>query len=123
MRLTKTTIRVLLLIAVIGLSALFTNLAPSALALQNSSTTLTYSPHPAIANSWIELNATILGNNPTGIINWVTNSTTGIFNSTKTTVISGTSRVAFNETLPGNETITASYSGDANNTPSNTTSR
>ena len=116
-RLTKLTIRVILLIAVIGFSSLFANLAPYILAQQNSSITITYSPQTAIANSWIVLNATVIGNNATGIINWMTNGT-GVFDSTQTVLISGTSTVFFNDSTPSNETITASYLGDANNLPS-----
>ena len=49
---------------------------------------------------------------------WTTNSTTGVFNATTTTVTAGASSVQYQDTQPGNVTITASYSGDGTNSPS-----
>jgi hypothetical protein len=69
----------------------------------------------------ITCTATVDGSDATGTITWTSNSTTGVFNSTSSTLTSGFSSVTYYDTVVGNVTITASYSGDSSNLPSNAT--
>ncbi len=79
---------------------------------------LTCSPNLARANSSVICTATIHPSNATGTITWNTSSSTGIFNSTQTELTSGNSTVSYTDQKIGEITITATYSGDSNNLPS-----
>jgi hypothetical protein len=73
----------------------------------------------------VTLEATVLGNSPTGTINWSTSSPTGVFSSTQAflgTIVSGTygqsaATVVYSDSTLGQVTITASYNGDSTNNP------
>ncbi len=60
----------------------------------------------------------MLGSTPTGSITWSTSSSTGTFSSVSTPLSSGTASTAYTDTNAGTVTITATYSGDADNAPS-----
>jgi hypothetical protein len=84
-----------------------------------SSTTVTCTPTTIPANSATQCTATITGSNPTGTITWTSSSATGNFNTATSSLTSGTSSVTYTDTNTGVATITATYSGDSNNSPSN----
>ena len=83
-----------------------------------SSTTVSCSPNPTRAGSAVTCTATVSGSNPTGTITWTTSSQTGSFNQTTCQLTSGTCSTTYSDTTAGSVTITASYSGDSNNSPS-----
>ena len=86
---------------------------------QYSSVSVVCLPISTFVNSSVICNATVFGFNPSGIITWSSNSSTGTFNSTTSPLASGFSTVTYNDTQIGTVTITATYGGDANNLPSN----
>jgi hypothetical protein len=91
-------------------------------ALAKSSTSVVCSPNPGAANSSITCTAHVTGSNPTGTVTWSTNSSTGYFSNSTSTLSSGTCSTTYTDTSPGIVTITANYSGDSHNLPSNGTS-
>lgn len=84
-----------------------------------SSIFITFSVNPVAAGSPVVCIATVSGSNPTGTVAWSTDSGTGHFSSSNTTLSSGSCSTNYTDTSPGNVTITASYSGDVNNVRSN----
>ncbi len=89
---------------------------------QSTSTVVTCSPNRISAGSTVACTATVSGFNPTGTVTWSTNSSTGSFASTTSTLSDGRCSTNYTDSSAGNVTITASYSGDPdnpNNTPSN----
>jgi hypothetical protein len=86
--------------------------------ISSTSTSVTCSPNPASAGQQVTCTATVTGSNPTGIITWSTSSSSGSFTSTSTQLTSGVASTNYADTSVGTVTITASYSGDANNAPS-----
>ena len=93
--------------------------------IEQSSTYFSFSPNPAHINGPVSCIATVYGNNPTGTVTWSCNSSTGSFSPSVCTLSSeykspyGTCSTTYTDTNTGTVTITASYSGDPNNTPSN----
>ena len=77
------------------------------------------SPQATFVNSSISCTAVVYGLSPTGNITWSSNSNTGVFNSTQTILENEESRVTYTDQTAGTVTITATYSGDSNNYPSN----
>jgi hypothetical protein len=63
----------------------------------------------------------VSGSNPTGTITWTTSSSAGSFNSSVSTLSSGTCSTTYTDNNTGYFTITASYNGDAYNGPSSGT--
>jgi hypothetical protein len=86
---------------------------------QPSNTAVSCSPNPAIAGSVVTCTATVSGSNPTGTVTWTTSSSTGSFSSSTSTLSSGSCSTTYTDTSAGSVIITASYSGDSNNAPSN----
>ncbi|MEM2125088.1 MAG: Ig-like domain repeat protein [Candidatus Methanosuratincola sp.] len=82
---------------------------------------VTCSPNPANVTLAITCIAIVNGSNPTGTITWTSNSTTGSFSPSNCTLTSGNCSSTYTDTTPGTAIITASYSGDSNNEPSNGT--
>lgn len=83
-----------------------------------TSISIAFSSNPAATNSSVTCTATVAGTDPTGTINWSSNSSTGHFSSLATSLVSGSSSTIYNDTSPGTVNITASYSGDTDNLPS-----
>jgi hypothetical protein len=83
-----------------------------------SSTTCSVFPNPASIGSAVTCTATVSGQNPTGSITWSSNSSTGMFTSSTTSLTFGTISTTYTDSNPGTAIITASYSGDSNNAPS-----
>ena|GEM_PF-4350645 len=88
---------------------------------QSGSTSVICSPNSVSPGSSVTCTATVLGSNPTGTVTWSTNSSTGSFYSSISTLSSGSCSTNYADTSAGNVTITASYSGDPDNTPSSGT--
>ena len=86
-----------------------------------SLTSLNLSSNSASAGSSVICKVEVSGANPTGTVTWKTSSDSGTFSSEITTLNSGTSSATYIDTDPGKALITAIYSGDANNVPSNQT--
>jgi hypothetical protein len=89
--------------------------------LTRSSTSIVCSPNPGPVNSPITCTATVTGSSPTGKVTWSTSSSTGSFSPTISTLSKGTCSTTYIDTSSGSVNITASYSGDSNNLPSNDT--
>jgi len=87
----------------------------------SSSTAVSCGPNPGLILPFspIQCTAIVSGSDPTGTITWTTNSSTGSFGQTVCTLSNGTCTTSYSDTSPGPATITASYSGDLNNDPSN----
>ena len=86
-----------------------------------SFTSVVTSPTSAVVGSAVNCTATVTGSNPTGTVAWTTNSSTGTFSPSISTLVSGTCSTVYNDTSPGTVNITANYSGDEHNLPSNGT--
>ena len=86
-----------------------------------SLTSVICSPNPVPAGSPATCTATVSGYNPTGTVTWNTSSSTGYFSNSTSTLSSGTCSTTYTDTSVGSLNITASYSGDPNNLPSNGT--
>ncbi len=86
-----------------------------------SLTSLNLSSNSASAGSSVICIVKVSGANPTGTITWKTSSGSGTFSSDITTLNSGTSSTTYIDANPGKVLITAIYSGDTNNVPSNQT--
>ena len=89
--------------------------------LTRSSTSIVCSPNPGPVNSPITCTATVTGSSPTGKVTWSTSSTTGSFSPAISTLSKGTCSTTYIDASSGSVNITASYSGDSNNLPSNDT--
>jgi hypothetical protein len=76
-------------------------------------------PNPVFPDQLVICTATVSGVNPTGTITWSSNSSTGSFNPPVNIFPPGIGSTTYTDTGYGTVTITASYSGDANNAPSN----
>jgi hypothetical protein len=76
------------------------------------------SPNSVRANSPVTCTAVVSGCNPTGMVTWYTNSSTGCFSPSVCTLSSGSCSTTYNDSGAGVVTITANYSGDPNDTPS-----
>ena len=87
---------------------------------QQSSTSVSCTPNPASTGEPVNCIATISGSDPTGTVTWSASST-GNFSQSICTLTNGTCSTTYADTLTGSVTITASYSGDSNNTPSSDT--
>ena len=93
--------------------------APYSLPVQiaTTATTVTASPSPAIVDSTVSFVAKVTGNGgmPTGS---VTFSADGASMGTATLDANGSATLAYSALAPGTHSITASYAGDANDSPS-----
>jgi hypothetical protein len=93
--------------------------APTALTVQiaTTATTLTVSPNPAIVQSPASFVAKVTGNGgvPSGSITF---SADGASIGTAALDATGTATLAYSALSPGTHSITASYAGDANDSPS-----
>jgi parallel beta-helix repeat protein len=87
--------------------------------LSRSSISITFSVNLAAVNLPVTCTAAVFGSNPTGTVIWSTNSSTGNFSQSVSTMFSGNCSTTYIDTSPGTTTITASYSGDSNNAQSN----
>jgi hypothetical protein len=86
--------------------------------LANSTTSVSCSPS-LVSIGWpVNCTATVSGLNATGTVNWATSSSTGSFGSSNGNLSSGSCSTTYIDNGTGYVTITASYSGDANNWPS-----
>ncbi|MGD0977559.1 MAG: DUF2341 domain-containing protein [Candidatus Bathyarchaeia archaeon] len=83
-----------------------------------SSTSVTCSPNSVSVGSSVTCTATVSGSNPTGTVKWSTSSSTGEFNQTSVSLISGSCSVTYIDSNVGTVTITAEYGGDPNNAKS-----
>jgi len=83
-----------------------------------SQTIVSCSPNPVSIGHLVTCTATVYGANPTGSVAWSTSSTTGAFTSPNGTLLNGTCSTTYSDNYTGHETITASYSGDPNNSAS-----
>src|SRR5208337_5525725 len=91
--------------------------------LQQSST-YAYSLSSSAYTNWpITCTVEVSGINPTGTITWSSNSSTGSFSPSVCSLWAGicSTSSTYTDSSPGTVTITASYSGDADNTPSSDT--
>jgi hypothetical protein len=77
------------------------------------------SRNPVRANRPVTCIATVSGVDPTGTIAWLTDSSTGWFSPSVSDLTSGNCSTTYTDSSPGIATITACYSGDSYNTPSN----
>ncbi len=68
-----------------------------------------------IAGSSGSCTALVIGNSPTGTVSFSTSSSTGSFSSATCTLSSGSCSTTYSDTSAGTPTITATYSGDGNN--------
>jgi YVTN family beta-propeller protein len=84
-----------------------------------TSTSVNCSPNPVLTNSPANCTATVSGSNPTGTVAWSTNSSTGYFSQNTCSLSSGSCSTNYTDTSAGSVNITASYSGDSSNAPSN----
>ncbi|MGD0159157.1 MAG: Ig-like domain repeat protein [Candidatus Bathyarchaeia archaeon] len=89
--------------------------------LTRSSTSIVCSPNPGHVNSPITCTATVTGSSPTGKVTWSTSSSTGSFSPTISTLSKGSCSTTYIDISSGSVNITASFSGDSNNLPSNDT--
>lgn len=76
----------------------------------------------SVANSPVVCTVTVSGYYPTGIIEWSSNSSAGVFSSNSTvlsdfSMLDGSSSTTFTDSNPGTVAINASYSGDSRNLP------
>ncbi len=76
------------------------------------------SPNTVRANSPITCTSVVSSFNATGTITWSSDSSTGSFSPSVCTLSSGICSTAYTDSSTGTVTITASYSGDPDNTPS-----
>jgi outer membrane protein assembly factor BamB len=83
-----------------------------------SLTSVVCSPNPVSVGSPVTCSATVSGSNPTGIVSWSTDSSTGCFSQLLCNLCLGSCSTTYTDTRPGTVSITASYSGDSNNAPS-----
>ena len=87
-----------------------------------TSVSIFFSHDISVANSPVVCTATVSGYYPTGIIDWSSNSSTGVFNFNSTVLSYGSlsdssSSTTFTDSNPGTVAINASYSGDSVNLP------
>jgi outer membrane protein assembly factor BamB len=90
-----------------------------AFSLFGSLTTVNLDQNITSAVNSVTCTATVSGANPAGTITWKTSSNSGTFSSEVTNLNSGVAVTKYVDTKPGTAFITAIYSGDANNVPSN----
>jgi hypothetical protein len=83
-----------------------------------SSVSVSCSPNPASTGSPVTCTATVTGSGPTGTVTWSSSSSTSSFSPSTCTLSSGTCSTTYTDTNAGSVTITASYTGNANNAPS-----
>ncbi len=93
-------------------SAFFNGVVQSA-----STTTLAASSNPSLSNQAITLTATIRGNAPTGVVTFST-ANTQLCAQVAVRPVGNGAQANCVTSLSADQTITAKYSGDANNTPS-----
>jgi hypothetical protein len=92
------------------------------LALRVPGVTVSCSPSPMNISSSAICTAIVTGNSPTGTVNFSSTDPDARFNpSTSCTLSSGYCQVTYVASKTGSATITASYSGDANNQQSSST--
>jgi hypothetical protein len=88
------------------------------LASGQSSTSVVCSSNPVAAGSHTICTAIVSGFMPTGTITWSTNSSTGSFSQDVCTLSASCCTTTYTDTAFGSVMITASYSGDSDNSPS-----
>jgi parallel beta-helix repeat protein len=84
-----------------------------------SSTFVVCSPNLASVGSPVSCTATVSGQSPTGNVTWSTSSSTASFSQQVCTLSSGSCFTTYTDNNTGYVIITASYSGDSSNLPSN----
>lgn len=84
--------------------------------LTQSSTSVICTSNPGYVNFPDFCVAVVSGSNPTGTVSWSSNSSTGSFNPSNCTLLYGMCVTEYTDTCLGRVNITASYSGDLNNT-------
>jgi ABC-type oligopeptide transport system substrate-binding subunit len=89
--------------------------------LPPSSTSVTFSSASVALGSFVNCTAIVSGSSPTGMVTWTTSSNTGYFSQSVCTLSSGTCSTTYTDNSTGYVTITATYSGDTNNSPSSGT--
>jgi parallel beta-helix repeat protein len=82
-----------------------------------SSASVVCSTNSTVSGTPITCTVTISGSNPTGIVTWSTNSS-GRFHPSNSTLSNGSCSTTYTDNSKGAVVITASYSGDSNNTQS-----
>jgi len=86
--------------------------------LTRSTVTVSASPKSVIAGQPVTFTATVTGNSPTGTVQFLIN---GVSFGSPVQLVNGVATLTTNQlTVTGTDTITAVYSGDANNAGSNT---
>ncbi len=90
------------------------------ISLATTATAITVTPNPALVGAAITITAKVTGNGgtPTGSVNFIANGTT----LNTATLTAGTASFTTSTLAPGTYTITASYLGDADDSPSTSTS-
>lgn len=83
-----------------------------------SSTSVICTPNLISIYSYTNCTATVFGTNVTGNVTWSTSSVGGTFSQTICPLVSGSCMVRYQDNFSGCVTISAFYSGDANNNPS-----
>jgi hypothetical protein len=81
----------------------------------SSTTSLSCSPSSVSVSQSTTCTATVTGYNPTGTVSFSSSSSGGAFTPTSCTLSSGSCAVSYSDSIAGSPTITATYSGDANN--------
>jgi len=85
---------------------------------QLTTTVVAFSANPIAVGAHVTCTAIVSGLNPVGTVTWSTSSTTGYFSQSACVLYLGKCSTTYTDISPGVATITASYSGDANNSPS-----
>jgi hypothetical protein len=83
--------------------------------LTSTTTSVSCSPTTIAVGSSTTCTATVTGSSPTGTVSFSSSSSGGAFNPTSCTLSSGSCSVSYSDSIAGSPTITATYSGDANN--------
>jgi large repetitive protein len=93
---------------------------PLAISLATTATAITVLPDPALVGTAITITAKVTGNGgtPTGSVNFIANGTT----LNTATLVGGAASFTTSTLAPGTYSITVTYSGDAADSPSTSTS-
>jgi outer membrane protein assembly factor BamB len=86
--------------------------------LTQTSISVVCQPASVTVDSPATCTATVSGSNPTGTITWSSNSNTGSFSNPSCALSSESCSTTYTDTSPASVEITATYSGDSNNSPS-----
>ena len=81
-----------------------------------STVSISFTQNPTNLNTF-NLAASVSGSYPTGTITWTANSSTGTFSSSQTELNYGTATTTYSDSTLGPVTISAAYSGDTTNEP------